>query len=209
MIEGIDVSTYQGFINWQQVRQSGKQFAICKATEGTAYHDGYFQRNWDRSKARGLLRGAYHFFRSNASGEYQAQHFIATVNAFGGFHPGDFAALDLETLDGQAPNVIIGKAEKFVEKVLKLTPAGVFLYTYPDFWLNQLGNPKSAILGKCPLWLADYGPSVPHIPNWKSGLSIWQYSQTGHVPGINGACDLNRFYGDIHAFHTLAANGGR
>lgn len=209
MIEGIDVSAYQGQVSWEDVKSSGHRFAAMKATEGLGYEDPTFPRNWERSKARGLVRVAYHFLRPGESGAAQADYLHRYVRNHGRFESGDGIMLDLETMDGQSRETVINCAVGFVSRILDQTIAGVFVYTYPDFWLNQLGNPRVPILAKCPLWLADYGPSVPHIPNWPNGLSIWQFSQTGWVPGVQGQVDLDRYYGNIATLHQLCRFGGR
>ena len=64
---GIDTSKYQGKVNWQAVKQAGYDFAIIKASEGVGYTDPEFRRNWNESRAAGLLVGAYHFARVSKS----------------------------------------------------------------------------------------------------------------------------------------------
>ena len=78
-IQGIDVSHFQGTVNWQEVKQAGMKFAFAKATEGQSYVDSLFTNNWTNIKAAGLLRGAYHFFDAGVDGNSQAHHFLETV----------------------------------------------------------------------------------------------------------------------------------
>ncbi len=208
-LEGIDVASYQGFIHWDQVKQSGKSFAICKATEGVYYRDPTFQHNWTSTKYRGLIRGAYHFLRPEYDGEVQADYHHAYVRASGHFEVGDFCMLDLEVTDNRSATQIINCAERFVTRMLQTTQCGVFLYTYPDYWNNQLGAPESTILDRCPLVVASYGAPAPVLSNWANGPTVWQYSESGHVPGIVGNCDLDRFLGTLQEFHLLAREGGR
>lgn len=208
-VEGIDVSSFQGNVNWQAVRGAGKQFAGIKATEGLGYRCPTFPRNWQRSRVRGLIRIAYHFLRPELPGSMQADFLHGYVRDSGHFVPGDAVMLDLEENDGQPAKAVVLCAEQFVRQILQQTECGVFIYTGPWFWGSLLGDPLSGTLGKCPLWLADYGPSVPALRNWPGGLSIWQYSETGHVPGIGGAVDLDRFYGSIQGLQTLCREGGR
>src|SRR5262249_32662331 len=76
---GIDISHWQGTINWTGAKNSGLTFAFCKATEGTTYKDPSFAANWPAMKAVGLIRGAYHFGRPGSDAAAQAKFFVKTV----------------------------------------------------------------------------------------------------------------------------------
>ena len=208
-LEGIDVSSYQGYINWGQVKVAGKAFAMAKATEGLGYQDPTFPHNWVSMAYRGIQRLSYHFLRPSEDGTAQADYHHAYVRNSGHFAVGDGCMLDLEVTDGVDAAQVVRCAEKFVLRMLATTQCGIFLYTYGDFWINQLGSPESPVLARCPLALASYGPSYPALPLWPNGPSIWQYSETGHVPGIVGHCDLDRFLGTMAELHTLCREGGR
>jgi lysozyme len=208
-LEGIDVASYQGYINWEAVKHAGKSFAICKATEGVYYQDPTFAHNWTSTKYRGLIRGSYHFLRPEYDGAVQADYHHAYVRANGHFEVGDFCMIDLEVTDGRSAMQVITCAERFANRILTTTNCGVFLYTYPDFWNNQLGAPESTTLGRCPLVVASYGAPAPVLSNWPSGPAIWQYSESGQVVGIVGNCDLDRFLGTVQELHLLAREGGR
>jgi GH25 family lysozyme M1 (1,4-beta-N-acetylmuramidase) len=78
-INGIDVSHYQGTINWTSVKSAGIEFAICKATEGTTYTDPTFATNYSHMKSKGITRGAYHFARPASDAVTQARFFVNTV----------------------------------------------------------------------------------------------------------------------------------
>src|SRR5689334_1580650 len=84
-VQGIDVSHYQGVIDWNQVAEAGTAFVFIKATEGTSYVDPQFQDNWSGAKAAGLLRGAYHFFQPGEDPQQQAEYFLSVVQTV----PGD------------------------------------------------------------------------------------------------------------------------
>ena len=75
-VQGIDVSHYQGEIDWAKMKQQGMDFAYIKATEGSAHEDKRFDKNWKEAKAAGMLCGAYHFFSFESEGAKQAEHFI-------------------------------------------------------------------------------------------------------------------------------------
>ena len=97
------MSHWQGTINWTSVKNSGKAFAFCKATEGATYTDPTFASNWAAMKAAGLIRGAYHFGRPGSDPVVQANRFCDVV----GPRDGDLQmTLDLEATDGKTPSQV-------------------------------------------------------------------------------------------------------
>src|SRR5215472_10861520 len=103
-LPGIDVSHYQGTIDWASVRTAGIVFAYAKATEGITYTDPLFTNNWSAMKAAGVVRGAYLFFHSNDDPTAEADHYLSVV---GTIAPGDLPPmLDVEVTDSQTPAVI-------------------------------------------------------------------------------------------------------
>ena len=95
VIEGIDVSHYQGTIDWSKVAGAGKTFAFIKASDGTVGADPTFAYNWSRARQAGLRRGAYHFFRPITDALQQAQHFLRQLGDDHGELP---PVLDFELL---------------------------------------------------------------------------------------------------------------
>ena len=86
-VRGVDVSHYQGEIDWGTLADQKIQFAYLKATEGSSYLDPYFLENWKGAKEAGLKYGAYHFFSYDGSGSQQAEHYIASVPMGGALPP--------------------------------------------------------------------------------------------------------------------------
>ena len=84
---GVDVSAYQGKIDWGEMHRQGVQFALIKATEGSGYADPFFAQNWASIEETGILAGAYHFFRSDSPGKTQAENFIEPVCMHAGLLP--------------------------------------------------------------------------------------------------------------------------
>lgn len=200
MIQGLDVSEYQGWIDWEQVAshfhaQERRPFAAVKATEGTWYSDPYFPHNWTEMRRFGFFRMAYHFFRPGADPIAQADHLHGWVRANGRFVQGDMVALDFEVTDGVNAAECLRRAQVFVQRCHEQIAKPVVIYTYPDFWYTTMGNPREAVLSKCPLWMASLGADPPRPPNWPV-ISFWQYSWTGSVPGIAGHVDLDMFFGN-------------
>jgi lysozyme len=197
-VQGIDVSHFQGTVDWQQVAQGGMSFAFAKATEGITYADPQFATNWAGMQAAGLLRGAYHFFEANDDAAAQAQHFLATVQ----LAPGDLPpVLDVETTAGVSNEQIWSGVSAWLQIVEQETGRQPILYTSPGFWSSH--QPDLA-LTRYPLWLADYA-TQPVLPTgWTSWL-FWQHSQTGSVAGVAGAVDLDLFSGTLEQLHALTS----
>jgi len=187
---GIDVSHYQGTVNWAAVRQAGVQFAFAKATDGLTWVDPELAANWPAMKSAGLLRGAYHFFEPADDAASQAEFFLSTVQLAAGDLP---PALDVETFAGSSSTFWAG-VETWLATVASATGVEPFLYVAPDF-ANDHQAPAS--LAAYPLWIADYGVAQPTLPIGWSDWLIWQHSQSGTVSGVTGSVDLDLANGSI------------
>lgn len=196
-VQGIDVSHYQGVVDWKQVAQAGMAFAFAKATDGITYVDPQFSTNWAGMQSAGLLRGAYHFFEPNDDATAQAQHFLATVTLAKGDLP---PVLDVEVTGGVSNEQIWSGVSTWLQLVEQKTGCQPILYTAPGFWNSH--QPDLA-LARYPLWLADYA-AQPTLPTgWTSWL-FWQHSQTGSVAGVTGAVDLDLFNGTLWQLRKAA-----
>ncbi len=197
--KGIDVSKWQGTVNWMSVKHAGITFAFCKATEGTSYTDPYFDTNWPAMQSAGLFRGAYHYGRPGSDPTAQADHFIKTSRPRSGDLPG---VLDLETTDGKTKSQVWNWTQAFVNRVKSRLGRPPILYTGFYFWRDSVGNPNNNL--NCPLWLAAYQSSTSGlIPNAWSTWSFWQYSSTGTVAGVTGNVDRNYFNGSLTQLKAL------
>lgn len=200
-LKGIDVSHWQGTVNWTSVKAAGYTFAFCKATEGATFTDSRFATNWPAMKAAGLIRGAYHFARPNSSATVQADSFVKTVKPT----RGDLQlVVDLEADDGQNAATIWAWTQAFVKRVKERTGRPCIIYTGFYFWRDKMGNPSSNL--NCPLWIPSYSVTDPAnllIPTAWSTWSFWQHSETGSVPGISGNVDLNYFKSPLSTLQAL------
>jgi len=195
-IVGIDVSKWQGSIDWKAVKESGVEFAIIKATEGITYIDPAFIANWDEAKTAGLLVSAYHMLWPQLSAAKQAEHLLNTM----GEREADFPlVLDVE-LKGTGDNI-----GAVVEEVLLALEAKdgrkPIIYTAQSFWGANVGWAPG--WHKYPLWVADYDVAVPAMPLGWEVYDFWQYSNRGSVPGISGNVDLNVFAGELQDLSSL------
>lgn len=188
-MQGIDVSHYQGNINWSQVKQAGIDFAFIKATEGIGYIDPKFQQNWLAAQQAGIQTGAYHFFRPTEDPQLQAKNFIASIKAADYKQTNLPLVLDVEIAGGVSAQDLqqnIGDLLAAIQQALQTTP---MIYTDPSFWNTSIG----IALNEYPLWIADWTQRpAPTLPNGWSDWEYWQYSQSGTVAGITGPVDLNR-----------------
>ncbi|MBK7861316.1 MAG: hypothetical protein IPJ65_22430 [Archangiaceae bacterium] len=203
-VEGIDVSKWQGSINWSAVKNSGRKFAIARISHGLSYKDEYFAQNWSGMKSVGLIRGGYQFFAPGEDAVAQANYVVQKLGRLG---PGDLPAmLDVEVTDGQTPATITAKIHRWVDIVTAGTGKAPIIYTGAYFWDDHV---KSADFKSTPLVIAWYGTMCPGVPNaWAStGWRFHQYSSTGSVPGISGNVDLDVFNGTLAQLNAFAGAG--
>jgi lysozyme len=224
---GIDVFDGQGTIDWAAVAGSGVTFAWIKATQGTYDTQATFAANWPSARRAGVVRGAYHFFDPTDDGAAQAQRFLAAV---GPLAPGDLPPmLDLECPDGDAdclgtgasgsaPAADIGaRMWDWIHAVEAATGTRPVLYTFGSYFTS--GGVDPAGLDAYPLFLAQplappartlAGDACLTVPAPWSKATMWQYSWTGTVPGIEGPVDRDAYLGPLTGLQglTVAADGG-
>lgn len=199
-IPGIDVSRYQGPIDWSAAAAAGIQFVFVRATRGQTLVDPLFTAHWAGTQSAGIPRGAYHFFHPDISPQAQADNFLAAIK---NVDPAELApALDLELRksDGTDAWDAIPLAQRAALAVQWLTAVEQSLgrrpivYLSPSFAHDKLGG--AAALGAYPLWIAHYTTNPqPRVPPAWQHWTFWQYTQQGSVNGIMGAVDLDRFNG--------------
>ncbi|WP_329278688.1 lysozyme [Streptomyces sp. NBC_01451] len=204
---GHDVSSHQKDVDWQSAKAKGATFVYIKATESHTYRSPYFGRQYDGSRAAGLIRGAYHFaLPDRSSGITQARYFVRNGGAWradGWTLP---PALDVEYNPyGKKKCYGLDKAEMaswitaFSNEVARLTGRRPVIYTTAHWW-NTCTNSSSAFTSKHALWLARYNASdAGALPSggWKF-WTFWQYDNSGSLPGdqnlFNGtSAQLKRF----------------
>lgn len=206
--EGVDVSRWQGTIDWARVAGAGQAFGIARVSDGLNTRDATFATNWAAMKRHGLVRGVYQFFRPTQGAVAQADLLVDAVEAAGGFGPGDLPpVLDLEVRDGLTAAQVNAQADAWLARVTQRTGMRPIIYTSPGFW-NPLGAAAKGDSNE--LWVAHWGVSQPTLPGgWRSWL-LWQTSDAGTVPGINGAVDTNLWNGsrdDVRAYAGLPPEG--
>ena len=193
-VHGVDVSRWQGEIDWQTLRSQGANFAFIKATDGGDHLDPMFTANWNGAHAAGIRRGAYHFFYWCRSAAEQAAWFIRNVPKVKGALP---PVLDVEwnhmssckTRPSRA--TVLEKMQVFLDKLERHYGQRPIIYTAPDFYEDNL---KGAFPNH-PFWLR----SVAAHPSKRypgRDWVFWQYSGSGLSQGVGNHIDLNVFRGD-------------
>ncbi|WP_068499790.1 GH25 family lysozyme [Paenibacillus kribbensis] len=200
--QGIDVSRYQGKIDWKAVKADGISFAFIKASQGQRYVDPTFISNAKGARAAGVLLGAYHFVDATSveAAKAEARHFAEVLNQVGGAKTLDLTpVMDYENNPGNLSKKLISAvALAFLLELERLMGRKPIIYTGNAFAANF-----NASLGGYPLWIARY--SETRVPTdtaaWKQ-WDIWQYSDSGKVAGIKGNVDLNEFDGTVDELRT-------
>ncbi|WP_296425594.1 glycoside hydrolase family 25 protein [Yoonia sp.] len=194
-LPGIDVSHYQGDINWTQVAADGLIFSYHKATDGITYSDPRYHANRAAATSAGLLFGAYHFYEPNDAPLPQAQNFVTVA----GVGPGSLPpVVDLERAPPKGQEAAFAKdVETWLNYVEQATGCAPVVYASPSFWNSYLDTAGA----DRPLWLASYG-TTPNLPRGLQKWTFWQYSPHGSINGIKGFVDRNTFAGG----HTDLAN---
>jgi GH25 family lysozyme M1 (1,4-beta-N-acetylmuramidase) len=191
-VDGIDVSKFQGDIDWQQVKASGIEYAFIRVSDGLNFPDNKFQQNWDGSKQAGVLRGAYQFFRPTQDPIAQADMFLA---AMGELEPGDLPpVIDVEDDDGASPATIATNVGLWLDRVESATGRQPIIYTGKFFWNDFVQTNEFA---EYPLWIAQYGPVCPDLPTAWTDWLFFQTSASGSIPGIVGDVDTDLFNGSL------------
>lgn len=202
-VHGVDVSRWQGTIDWYRVANSGVSFAFIKATEGGDVADPMFDENWRRAREAGLPRGAYHFYYFCRTADEQAAWFIQHVPREPGALP---PVLDIEWTSSKTcphrpdPDWVRSEVRRFVEILTAHYGQRPIIYTAVDFWRD---NHLYEVQGY-EFWLrsvAGHPDEVYKGHNWH----FWQYTGTGVVQGINGEADLNAFRGSSGDWHAWLA----
>jgi len=195
---GMDVSGYQGNVNWSAAHSNGARFAYIKATEGTTYRNPYFSSQYLGSYHAGIIRGAYHFALPNvSSGATQANFFVSHGGGWSNDGKTLPPAVDMEwnpygsSCYGKSAASMVAWLHDFVNTVHARTGRYPTIYTSTSWWSLCTGN--NGGFSSDPLWVARYSSSAGTLPRGWSFYTIWQNADHGAFPGdhdyFNGAYD--------------------
>lgn len=196
---GIDVSHYQGTIDWSAVGGQGIKFAFVRVSDGTTTPDDTFAANWEGARNAGVMRGAYQYFRPSQDPIAQADLLLAKM---GTLQPGDLPpVVDVETLSGVSATTAEARLRQWLAHVEAAIGKRPIIYTAAYFWRDALGNPD---LSGYPMWVANYGVECPLVPSPWVTWDFWQYTDAGAVSGIVGPVDHNHFNGSVEVLQAFA-----
>ncbi|HEX6346217.1 lysozyme [Umezawaea sp.] len=195
-VQGIDVSSHQGEVDWAAHWDEGNRFAYVKASEGTGYLNPWFDSQYTGAYAVGMIRGAYHFALPDRSdGATQAHYFIDNGggwSADGQTLPG---VLDIEynpygdTCYGMAGSAMVDWILSFSDTYAARTGRWPVIYTSTHWWAQCTGN-LGDFSSTNPLWVARYSDSVGELPYAWEFYTIWQYTSTPLDQNVfNGSYD--------------------
>jgi len=188
---GIDVSKWQGTIDWAKVKAAGVKYAFIRVSDGITTIDGQFPANWAGAAANGIPRGVYQFFRPNRDALQQAQIVIDHLDLYGmGELP---PVIDVEANGDLAPAAVAAQVGIWMDEIESTLGVRPIIYSGSYFWDD---NVNSAAWSSYPFWIAHYtSAECPRLPQDWADWTFWQYSSTGAVNGIAGNVDTNRFAG--------------
>lgn len=200
-VYGIDVSYYQGNIDWKKVKNSGVEFVIIRVgyrgygSAGTLVEDPKFKTYLDGATKAGLKVGVYFYTQAITTAEAQAEaRFV--LDRIKGYSLQMPVYYDIESVDydtGRLDSAGLSKAQKtalctaFCDTIIKSGySAGVYAnYTWLNYYIDGAGLGK-----KYPIWLAHYTSNT----NYDQRMDMWQYSGSGTVSGISAYTDVNVWY---------------
>ena len=198
-VHGIDISHYQGDIDWAtlSMQREGEfpiRFVFMKATEGGDHLDENFASNFEQARRHGFISGAYHFFIPRTDDLRQADFFIRTAALDSADLP---PVLDVETTGGKSKSELQRAVKTWLDRVERYYGVKPILYTSYKFKLQYLND---SIFNTYPYWIAHYYvDSVRYEGAWH----FWQHTDAGIVPGIEGNVDLNVFNGTRSGLDSL------
>ena len=199
-IHGIDISHYQGKIDWEQltnamIKGCPVRFVIIKSTEGSSRLDENFRENFNQARDFGFIRGVYHFWSNKSTAREQAYYFLDQVHLTDGDLP---PVLDIEhkpadkSVEDFQRDVLTWL--HIVEDKYHVKP---ILYTYYKFKEQYLSAP---VFEDYPYWIAHYYvDKVQYKGKWK----FWQHTDVGKLPGIKGYVDFNIYNGSYYELKQL------
>ena len=199
-VTGVDVSNYQGDIDWQKLSSQDIDFAYIKATEGSSFVDEHFAYNWEEASKCNLRVGAYHFFSFESQGQTQAESFCNTVTPVDNMLPpvidvefyGSFTSandIDVDAIRNELRTMVDILTEEY-----GMTP---IIYVSEDTYETIVNGH----FDDCDLWYRSVYSSVPENVDW----TLWQFSNRHHLDGYNGEeryIDMNAFNGTEEEFEA-------
>ncbi len=198
-VHGIDISRYQGNIDWEMLRNASIQsspvrFVFIKGTEGVSIVDENFNLNFYQAKKNDFIRGVYHFYTPDVDATRQAQFFMKQVH----LEPGDLPpVLDVEKAGDLSKEDLQREVKKWLSLVEERYKVKPIIYSGYKFKLKYLSD---SLLNTYPFWIAHY--YVDKL-SYKGPWHFWQYTDSGKLKGIKGNVDCNLFNGSLQELEAM------
>lgn len=193
---GIDVSHYQGRIDWATVAESGKVgYVFIKASESVSFIDEYYQHNLAEARKHGINVGSYHFYRAHVDQEAQLRHMFSIIDP----KKQDLVpVVDVETANGVSVETFASRLRRFLKAVEEHYGRPPILYTYVNFYNKYLAHRG---FERYPLFIAFYQDRKPSVIDGNTYI-LWQYTSKGRISGIKGNVDCSKFMNG-HTIHDI------
>ena len=184
---GIDISHYQGYINWAEVaRDPQVTFVIMKATEASDFVDDRYQFNIREAHRYGLKVGSYHFYRAHIDPELQFRNMMRNIDPQ---QQDILPVIDVELTNGVSYDLFVSRLERLCEMVTRAYGARPIIYTGRNFFNKYFNN---TYWRQYKLWIAAYTTNPPVLNNEQDYI-MWQFTEKSRVQGIKGGVDMSRF----------------
>lgn len=185
-LTGIDVSHYQGNINWSDVAlDPSVRFAYVKATEASGLRDSHLERNLRGARTARIPVGVYHFFSPTAAVSDQLRNFLGCVN------PQDtdlIPIVDVEKRGRASSEIFNTRLKNFLREVEKAYGVKPIIYTYMNFYNRYMAGQY----GQYKFMIASYSEDIPQLLD-DPQMVLWQFTDAGSVEGVNTCVDRSRF----------------
>lgn len=196
-LTGLDLSKWQGTVNFPDLVQRKMAFVFLKATEGANVQDPTYRNNVFQARQNKIPVGSYHFYDSNIPPDQQLQNFFQFADIRSGDLP---PVIDVETIAKSTSQALkssfLDDVKSFARGINEKYKVKPIIYTNRSF---SNSNNLHTALADYPLWIADWNVKTPVLPQGWNNWLFWQYTDSGSVSGVNGKIDLNMFNGDADA----------
>jgi GH25 family lysozyme M1 (1,4-beta-N-acetylmuramidase) len=202
-LTGIDVSYYQGDIDWNAVAADGISFAWVRVSHSTQFFDPQFDANLAGARAAGIHTGVYQYFEPGEDPIAQADFLL---DHMGPLQPGDMPPMiDVESADTVAPGPYADAIRAWLDRVEEVTGLPPIIYTGYYYWNDNVGTDEFV---DHPLWIANYNPGCPLIPDYWGTWAFHQYCACESIAGISGDVDGDTFNGNLEDLVALGVGSG-
>ena len=199
-IVGVDISHYQGNVNFEKMEKDNIKFAFVKATEGSKYKDDMYEINMERAKNSDIYIGSYHFFSAKSSGKKQATNYIKTVGDLAGKL---LPVVDVEVYDSDDGTYdVVDELNEYISIIEEQYGVKPIIYTTIKNYNKYIKNNFK----ECPLWIRSIYFHANFITKkW----TFWQYSDReikDYYQGEEECIDMNVFNGSLEELKKMIIN---